>query len=461
MAKGTESDALKKIVSLCKRRGIIFPGSEIYQGFANQWDLGPLGTEMARNVREMWWRRFVSDREDMVGLDSSIIINPKVWQASGHVDNFNDPLVECKACHERFRGDNLLAEKLEGSFDGLPLEEISKLIAENAIRCPSCGGELGDARKFSGMFKTHVGPVEDSGSEAYLRPETAQGIFYNYALVQQSMRMRLPFGIAQIGKAFRNEITTGNFIYRTREFEQMEIEYFVTPGTELEHFEHWQQESWDFYVSLGIDPEKLRWREHSADELSHYSNRTVDLEYLFPWDKWGELEGIASRTDYDLKQHAAASGEKLDYEDPNTREKCVPYVVEPSFGLNRAILAILSDAYREEDVRGETRVVLGLNNDVAPCKVAVFPLSKKEQLINVSKSLFDDLSKRWPAMHDRIGSIGKRYRRHDEIGTPFCITVDFDSLEDHAATVRNRDTMEQDRVGLDRMTEFLSDKLGG
>jgi glycyl-tRNA synthetase len=461
MAKGQESDALKKIVSLCKRRGIIFPGSEIYQGFANQWDFGPLGAEIARNVRDMWWKRFVSEREDVVGLDSSIIINPKVWEASGHVANFNDPLIDCKQCRERFRGDNLLADKLGGDFDGRPLDEITRLIQENDVRCPTCGGELGEARKFNCMFKTHVGALEGDAAVAYLRPETAQGIFYNFALVQQSMRMRVPFGIAQIGKAFRNEITTGNFVYRTREFEQMELEYFVEPGTELGHFEHWQKESWDFYASLGIDPEKLRWREHSKEELSHYSNRTVDLEYLFPWDKWGELEGIASRTDYDLKQHAAGSGQKLEYEDPNTREKYVPYVVEPSFGLNRAILAILCDAYREEEVKGETRVVLGLKNEVAPCKVAVFPLSKKPELIAVSKPLFGELSKRWPAMHDRIGSIGKRYRRHDEIGTPFCITVDFDSLDDKAATVRNRDTMEQDRIGLDQMTAFLEDKLGG
>ncbi len=460
MAKNDGSDALKKIVSLCKRRGIIFPGSEIYQGFANQWDFGPLGAEIARNVRDMWWKQFVSDREDVVGLDSSIIINPKVWEASGHVENFNDPLVDCKQCRERFRGDNLLGDKLDKDFSGLSLEEVSQLLREHDVRCPNCGGELGEARKFNCMFQTHVGAVADDASIAYLRPETAQGIFYNFALVQQSMRMRLPFGIAQIGKAFRNEITTGNFVYRTREFEQMELEYFVQPGTELEQFELWQQESWDFYLSLGLDTEKLRWREHSQEELSHYSNRTVDLEYLFPWDKWGELEGIASRTDYDLKQHAAASGQKLKYEDPNTRERYVPYVVEPSFGLNRAILAILCDAYREEEVRGETRVVLGLKREVAPCKVAVFPLSKKDELIAVSKPLFDEVKTRWPAMHDRIGSIGKRYRRHDEIGTPFCITVDFDSLDDKAATARNRDTMEQDRIPLDRMAEFLAEKLG-
>ena len=461
MAKNKDVDPLKNITSLCKRRGIIFPGSEIYQGFANQWDLGPLGTEIARNIRDLWWNRFVRSRDDVVGLDSSIIINPKVWEASGHVENFNDPLVDCKQCRERFRGDNLLAEQLEGNFDGLSLEDLTTLIVENNIRCPSCGGELSEARTFSGMFKTHVGPIEDAGSQAYLRPETAQGIFYNFALVQQSMRLRLPFGIAQIGKAFRNEITTGNFIFRTREFEQMEIEYFCQPGTELDHFEHWKQESWDFYASLGIRDERLRWREHSAEELSHYSNRTVDLEYLFPWDKWGELQGIASRTDYDLKQHAAASGQRLDYEDPNTRERYVPYVVEPSFGLNRALLALLCDAYREEEVKGETRVVLGLAENVAPCKVAVFPLSKKDEIVTVSKPLFDDIRKRWPAMHDITGSIGKRYRRHDEIGTPYCITVDFESLEDQAATVRHRDTMQQDRVGLDRMVEYLADKLQG
>ena len=459
MAQEKESEALKNIKSLCKRRGIIFPGSEIYQGFANQWDFGPLGVEIARNVKDIWWNRFVRGREDMVGLDSSIIVNPKVWQASGHVENFNDPLVDCKKCRERFRGDNLLADKLGKDFSGHSLDEISRLLHENHIVCPTCGGELGDARKFNCMFKTHVGPIEDANNEAYLRPETAQGIFYNFVLVQQSMRMRVPFGIAQIGKAFRNEITTGNFVFRTREFEQMEIEYFVKPGTELEHFGHWQKESWEFYQSIGVSPAKLRWREHDKAELSHYSNRTVDLEYLFPWDKWGELQGIASRTDYDLKQHSQASGEKLEYEDPITREKYIPYVVEPSFGLNRAILALLCDAYREEEVRGEKRVVLGLNNAVAPCKAAIFPLSKKEELIAVSKPLFDDVRKRWPAMHDILGSIGKRYRRHDEIGTPYCVTVDFDSLNDRAATVRHRDTMQQDRVPLDRIVEYLVDKL--
>ncbi len=461
MTEEKDSEALKKLKSLCKRRGIIFPGSEIYQGFANQWDFGPLGTEIARNVRNIWWKRFVSDRDDVVGLDTAIIVNPKVWQASGHVENFNDPLVDCKQCHERFRGDDLLSEKLDKDFGGCSLDEVSALLKEHGIRCPKCGGELGDARKFNCMFKTNVGPVQDSASEAYLRPETAQGIFYNFVLVQQSMRMRIPFGIAQTGKALRNEITTGNYVYRTREIEQMEIEYFCKPGTELEQFEHWKQESWEYYASLGINPEKLRWREHAKEELSHYSNRTVDLEYLFPWGKWGELEGLASRTDFDLKQHMAASGQRLEYEDPLTKERYIPYVVEPSFGLNRAILALLCDAYREEEVKDETRVVLGLRTEIAPCKVAVFPLSKKDELIAVSKPLFDAVRKCWPAMHDVLGSIGKRYRRHDEIGTPYCITVDFDTLTDHAATVRHRDTMQQDRVGLDKMVEYLAEKLGG
>jgi glycyl-tRNA synthetase len=459
MAQPQESDALKKLVSLCKRRGIIFPGSEIYQGFANQWDWGPLGVEICRNVRERWWNRFVRDRDDVVGLDSSIIANPKVWEASGHVANFNDPLVDCRQCRQRFRGDNLLADTVGGDYDGKPLDEISRLVAEHQVRCPNCGGELGEAKKFDLMFKTHVGPVEDDASVAYLRPETAQGIFYNFILVQQSMRMRVPFGIAQIGKAFRNEITTGNFIFRTREFEQMEIEFFCEPGTELEWFDHWQKETWDFYRSLGLSEDKLRWRDHDPAQLSHYSNRTADLEYLFPWDKWGELQGTASRTDYDLTQHQAASGEKMLYEDPMTRRKYIPYVVEPSFGLNRAVLAVLCDAYREEEVNGEQRVVLGLNDAMAPCKVAVFPLSKKDELLALSKPLFDELRKRWPAMHDITGSIGKRYRRQDEIGTPYCVTVDFDSLEDQAATVRHRDSMQQDRVPFDRMAEYLGERL--
>jgi glycyl-tRNA synthetase len=460
MAAEAESEALKKLRSLCKRRGIIFPGSEIYQGFANQWDWGPLGVELCRNVREIWWNRFVRDRDDMVGLDSSIIVNPKVWEASGHLASFSDPLVECARCHERFPGDKLVESATGTDLAGHPLDEITKFIRDHDIACPECGGELGDARQFHLMFKTHVGAVTDEASVAYLRPETAQGIFYNFALVQQSMRLRLPFGIAQIGKAFRNEITTGNFIFRTREFEQMEIEFFVEPGTELEWFEHWQKETWDYYRSLGLSEENLRWREHSKEELSHYSNRTADLEYAFPWGKWGELQGTASRTDYDLSRHQEVSGQRLEYEDPVSRRRYLPYVVEPSFGVNRAVLAVLCDAYREEEVRGETRVVLGLDKAVAPCKVAVFPLSKKDKLIEVSKPLADDVRTRWPAMHDTIGSIGKRYRRHDEIGTPFCITVDFDTLDDHAATVRDRDSMQQDRPSLDRMIEYLEDKLG-
>jgi glycyl-tRNA synthetase len=460
MAADTESEALKNIKSLCKRRGFIFPGSEIYQGFANQWDWGPLGVELCRNVRETWWKRFVTDREDMVGLDSSIVVNPKVWEASGHVENFNDPLVDCKECRERWRGDNLLADKLGGEFDGRPLDEITRLITENDVRCPNCGGELGEAKKFDLMFKTHVGPVEDDASVAYLRPETAQGIFYNFALVQSSMRMRVPFGIAQIGKAFRNEITTGNFIFRTREFEQMEIEFFCRPGTEIEWFEHWQQETWEYYLSLGVNPEKLRWREHEREQLSHYSNRTADLEYYFPWEKWGELQGTASRTDYDLTQHQAHSGQKMEYRDPYTNEVYIPYVVEPSFGVNRAVLAILCDAYDEDEIGGEKRTVLRLNNAMAPCKVAVFPLSKKDPLVAVSKPLFDDLRVRWPAMHDVGGSIGKRYRRHDEIGTPYCITVDFESLDDKKATIRHRDSTQQDRVALDGIAGYLEERLG-
>ncbi|MFW6158652.1 MAG: glycine--tRNA ligase, partial [Planctomycetota bacterium] len=399
MPADSEPVALKKLRSLCKRRGIIFQGSEIYQGFANQWDWGPLGVEICRNVRELWWNQFVRDRHDMVGLDSAIITSPKVWEASGHLASFSDPLVECARCNSRFAGDKLIEEETGRDVAGHPLEEISRLIKENDIRCPTCGGELGGARRFQMMFKTHVGPVEDEASVAYLRPETAQGIFYNFALVQQSMRMRVPFGIAQIGKAFRNEITTGNFIFRTREFEQMEIEYFVEPGTEMEWFEHWQEQTWEYYRRLGLSEEKMRWREHSKEELSHYSNRTADLEYYFPWESWGEIQGTASRTDFDLTQHQDTSGQSLEYQDPMTHEKYIPYVVEPSFGVNRAVLAILCDTYREEEVRGETRVVLGLETDVAPCKVAVFPLSNKDKLLAISEPLFDDLRTRWPAMH--------------------------------------------------------------
>ncbi len=460
MASETEPASLQKLRSLCKRRGLIFQGSEIYQGFANQWDWGPLGVEICRNVREAWWNKFVTSRNDMVGLDSSIITSPRVWEASGHLDSFTDPLVECDRCHGRFPGDKLIEQETGEDLAGHPLDEIDEHIRKNEIACPNCGGELGEARRFHLMFKTHVGPVEDEGSVAYLRPETAQGIFYNFALVQNSMRMRVPFGIAQIGKAFRNEITTGNWIFRTREFEQMEIEFFVEPGTEMEWFDHWQEETWDYFRTLGLSEDKMRWREHSEDELSHYSSRTADLEYYFPWERWGELQGTASRTDYDLRQHQETSGQSLEYQDPMTHEKYLPYVVEPSFGVNRTVLALLCGAYREEEVRGETRVVLALKPDVAPCKVAVFPLSRKDNLTAISNPLFDDLRRRWPAMLDETGSIGKRYRRHDEIGTPYCITVDFDSIDDRKATVRHRDTMEQDRIALDRIPAYLEEKLG-
>ena len=428
---------METIVSLCKRRGFVFQNSEIYGGIGSTWDYGPLGVELKRNVKEIWWREIVHERDDMVGLDAAILMHPQVWVASGHVESFNDPLVDCKDCKQRFRADDLEGDK-----------------------CPSCGGELTKSRQFNTMFKTFVGPVEEDAAVSWLRPETAQGIFVDFKNVQMASRKKVPFGIAQIGKAFRNEITTGNFTFRTREFEQMEIEFFVKPGTDEEWHERWIQDRLSWYVKYGVKQESLRLRPHDPDELAFYSKGTTDIEFSFPWG-FGELEGIANRTDYDLKRHMEFSGKDLSYFDDSTNEEYVPYVIEPSGGVDRATLAFMIDAYHEEEVRGEKRIVLRLHKALAPIKAAVFPLKRNEpRIVEVAKNLAADLRKSFPSMYDDTGSIGKLYRRQDEIGTLWGITVDFQTLEDQTVTIRDRDTMEQIRVPVEGVRKMLVDKLG-
>jgi glycyl-tRNA synthetase len=427
---------MDKIVSLCKRRGIIFQNSEIYGGIGNTWDYGPLGVELKRNVKDAWWKSVVYERDDMEGLDAAILMNPATWKASGHLESFTDPLVDCKKCKHRFKLDDV-----EGT------------------RCPDCGGELTKARSFNLMFKTFVGPVEDSASVAYLRPETAQGIFVNFLNVQKMMRRKIPFGIAQIGKAFRNEITPGNFTFRTREFEQMEIEYFVKPGTDEECYQHWVKERFNWYLDLGIKKENLRLREHAQNELAHYAKSCVDIEYLFPMG-WSELEGIANRGDFDLSQHSQHSGKELNYFDEETKEKYIPCVIEPSAGADRATLAILIDAYREEKVRKEKRVVLQLQNRLAPIKVAVLPLLRnRPDIVETARSIAGDLRREFKAVYDDTASIGRLYRRQDEVGTPYCVTVDVQSIDDRQVTVRDRDSMQQARVPMEGIKAYLKDCL--
>jgi len=428
---------MEKIVSLCKRRGFVFQSSEIYGGLGSCWDYGPLGVELKRNIKEAWWRAVVQERDDIVGLDSSIIMHPQVWVASGHVAGFSDPLVECKVCHLRWR-----ATDLDGS------------------RCPDCGGELTEPRMFNLMFKTFMGPVEDDAHIVYLRPETAQGIFVNFENVMMTSRKKLPFGIAQIGKSFRNEITTGNFIFRTREFEQMEIEYFVKPGTDEKWFEYWVNERFNWYLNLGIRRENLRLRRHEKEELAHYAKECCDIEYLFPMG-WAELEGIANRGDFDLRQHAQQSGKDLSYFDDETGERYIPYVIEPSAGVDRSALAFLVDAYDEEVVEGEKRVVLRLHKQLAPIKVAVLPLSRNEKLVPPAKEIYAELRRHFMTQYDDAQSIGRRYRRQDEIGTPFCVTIDFQSLEDQQVTIRERDSMVQIRVPIKDLVDILRAKLAG
>jgi len=437
---------MEKLVSLCKRRGFIFPSSEIYGGLGSTWDYGPLGVELKRNIKEVWWKSMVWDRDDIVGLDTAILMNPKVWIASGHAENFIDPLIECRNCNSRLRADKL---------------------TDGQVDCPNCGelNTLTEPRQFNLMLETHLGPLQDSGNKAWLRPETAQGIFVNFQNVQSTTRRKLPFGIAQIGKSFRNEITVGNFIFRTREFEQMEMEFFVKPGTDENWHKHWVQTRYDWYVKLGINSKNIKIREHAADQLAHYAKATSDIEYKFPWG-WDELEGIANRANFDLKSHAKHSGHELKYFDQEENTHYYPFVIEPSGGVDRSVLAFLLDAYTEETVRTATkdktdkRLVMKLDKSIAPIKVAILPLSRNEQLAPIAHQVYE-LTKGhgWLVQYDDTQSIGRRYRRQDEAGTPFCITVDFESIEDKKVTLRDRDNMKQDRISIDILVKELIKRL--
>jgi glycyl-tRNA synthetase len=446
------------VMSLCKRRGFVYAGSEIYGGLANTWDYGPYGAVLKRNIMNLWWKTFIEDRDDMLGLDSAILMNPRVWEASGHVANFADPLMDCKKCQERVRGDKMLEEHLKTTIAGLSNEEIYNKMMDEKVPCPKCGKiDWTTPRAFNLMFKTYQGVIEDTAEQIYLRPETAQGIFVNFKNILDSMRVRLPFGVGQVGKSFRNEITPGNFIFRTREFEQMEIEYFIRPEDAEKYFDQWVEDFKNFFATLRIPEEKLRLRYHEKDELSHYSTKTVDFEYDFPMG-WGELMGIAHRGSYDLDQHSKFSGEKLQYRDPVTNEVFVPHVVEPALGLTRTVLIVLLSAYEEQELEGgEKRTVLHFAPRIAPVQVAVFPLQKQQS--EQATKLYLDLKKSFRAEYDESGAIGKRYRRQDEIGTPLCVTYDFDSDADGCVTVRDRDTMKQERVKMEELKDYLASRL--
>jgi glycyl-tRNA synthetase len=458
-----ETVTMDKIVAFCKRRGFVYQSSEIYGGIRSSYDYGPLGVEMKRNIKEEWWRRMVHMREDMVGLDSAIIMHPRVWEASGHTITFNDMLVESRTSKRRYRADHLIEDATGIDAEGLSPEQLTKIIQEDdRVKDPVDGGrDFAPVRPFNLMFETYMGPLKTPENLAYLRPETAQGIFVNFKNVLQTSRVKVPFGIAQIGKSFRNEITPGNFIFRTREFEQMEMEFFVEPGTDEAWHEYWIEERWNWYTDLGLKEENLRRYEHPEEKLSHYSKRTVDLEYDYASVGWSELEGIANRTDFDLKQHAAYSGENLEYFDQATGQRYVPYVIEPAVGPDRIMLAFLVDAYTEEEVRGEERTVLKLHPRIAPTKAAVFPLSKKEPVSTIAGELYDDLKGDYRIFYDDSGSIGRRYRRQDEAGTPFCVTVDFDTIEDKKVTIRDRDTLEQERVPIAAVRDRLKALISG
>ncbi|HOQ13511.1 MAG TPA: glycine--tRNA ligase [Bacillota bacterium] len=453
---------MEKIVALCKGRGFVYPGSEIYGGLSNAWDYGPLGVELKNNIKKAWWRKFVQESEYNVGIDSAILMNQQVWVASGHVVNFNDPLIDCKNCKMRYRADNLIDDwnrqnNIAASADGLTFDQLTAYIEEHNIPCPTCGAHnFTGIRKFNMMFKTHLGVTEDSSTEVYLRPETAQGIFVNFKNILRTTRRKLPFGVCQIGKSFRNEITPGNFIFRIREFEQMELEFFCKPGEELQWFDYWRSYCKDWLKSLGIKEENLRMRDHEKEKLSHYSNATTDIEYLFPFG-WGELWGIASRTNFDLRVHSEHSGEDLTYFDPETNEHYLPYCVEPSVGVDRLFLMAIIEAYDEEVIdaeKNDTRVVLHLHPVLAPIKAAVLPLSKK--LAEPAEKIYRDLSRHFMVDYDETGSIGKRYRRQDEIGTPYCITYDFESENDGCVTVRDRDTMSQVRIPIGEVADYIA-----
>ncbi|MBQ8503337.1 MAG: glycine--tRNA ligase [Clostridia bacterium] len=459
MLKNTEK-SMEKLVALCKGRGFVYAGSEIYGGLANTWDYGPLGVELKNNIKKAWLKKFVQENPYNVGLDSAILMNPQTWVASGHLGGFSDPLMDCKECKTRHRADNLIEDFDGTNVAGWSNEEMTAYIKEKDIPCPNCGKHnFTDIRQFNLMFKTFQGVTEDSKNELYLRPETAQGIFVNFANIQRTTRRKIPFGVAQIGKSFRNEITPGNFIFRVREFEQMELEFFCKPGTDLEWFDYWRAYCRDWLYSLNIKEENLRLRDHDADELCFYSKATTDFEYLFPFG-WGELWGVADRTDYDLTQHINTSGKALDYFDPATNERYIPYVIEPSLGVERLFLAVMTEAYDEEIVdaeKNDSRVVLHFHPALAPIKAAVLPLSKK--LNDEATEVYHALQKKFMVEYDDAGSIGKRYRRQDEIGTPFCITYDFESAEDGCVTVRDRDTMQQERVAIKDLASYIEAKL--
>jgi glycyl-tRNA synthetase len=440
-----DTTLMDKLVSLCKRRGFVFQSSEIYGGLGSVWDYGPLGVALKKNVKDRWWNAMVQARDDIEGLDAAILMHPKVWEASGHVSGFTDPLVDCRQCKNRFRADDPRIKGTPGQPDA---------------QCPVCGtrGSLTEARMFNLMFKTFMGPVEESAAVVYLRPETAQGIYVNYLNVLQSSRQRVPFGIAQIGKAFRNEITPGNFIFRTREFEQMEMQFFVQPGTDAEWFERWREWRMEWHRSLGLDPAKLQWHQHAGSELAHYAKAAFDIQYQFPFG-WQEIEGIHNRGDFDLGRHQEYSGKKLEYFDQSQNQRYLPYIVETSAGADRVMLTLLVDAYREEQVEGETRVVLGFLPALAPIKAGVFPLVKKDGMPEVATTLYHDLRRQFACFYDESGAIGRRYRRMDEAGTPFGITVDGETLSGGTVTIRHRDTMQQERVGMDRVAEYVRDRI--
>ena len=466
MLKNNEK-VMDKIVDLCKSKGFVYPGSEIYGGLANTWDYGPLGVELKNNIKRAWMKKFVQENKYNVGLDSAILMNPQTWVASGHIGGFSDPLMDCKECKTRHRADNLIEDFDGTNVAGWSNEQMMNYIKEKGITCPNCGKQnFTDIRQFNLMFKTFQGVTEDSKSELYLRPETAQGIFVNFANIQRTTRKKVPFGVAQVGKSFRNEITPGNFIFRVREFEQMELEFFCKPGTDLEWFDYWRSYCKNFLLSLGLKEENIRLRDHDKEELCFYSKATTDFEYLFPFG-WGELWGVADRTDYDLTQHINTSGKSLEYFDPETNEKYIPYVIEPSLGVERLFLSVVTEAYDEEELvstdkdgneKKETRTVMHFHPALAPFKAAVLPLVKK--LTPKAEEVYDMLSRKFMVDFDEAGTIGKRYRRQDEIGTPFCITYDFDTLEkDNCVTVRDRDTMEQERVAIDDLVAYLEAKM--
>jgi len=444
---GTEktNDLMDKLVSLCKRRGFIFPSSEIYGGLSSCWDYGPLGAELKRNLKTYWWEAMTARRDDVEGLDAAILMHPQVWHTSGHVAEFNDPMVDCKTCKARFRADKLAESRCPMKPSKSPLE---------------CGGELTEARNFNLMFKTHMGPMEDSSSVVYMRPETAQGIYVNFLNVKNSSRQKIPFGIAQIGKAFRNEITPGNFIFRTREFEQMEMQYFIHPSEDAKWMEYWREQRWNWYAGLGINMNKLRWREHGHDELAHYAKAAWDVEYEYPFG-WQELEGVHNRTDFDLRRHMEETGRDLRYQDERFAEKFLPYIIETSAGCDRTLLTILVDAYDEAEVKGEKRVFLRLSPKVAPIKVAVFPLVKKEGMPEYAEKVYHELKKRFKVFYDESGAVGRRYARMDEAGTPYCVTVDGQTLQDDTMTLRERDSMEQTRMKTAEVMVFLEQKISG